>query len=69
MIQHPWLLALQQRLSQYPFELSQVLTVPLPVRRLVEGGLGRYGVLVLSQPRYKSHSHQLYRNQYQNPLN
>ena len=33
MIQRPWLLALQQRLSQYLLERSQFVTVPLPVRR------------------------------------
>ena len=36
---------MMQRLSQHAFERSQILTVPLPVRRLVEDGLGRYGVL------------------------
>ena len=48
MMQRPWLLALQQRLSQHPFEQSQILTVPLPARRLVEAGLSRYGVRLLS---------------------
>ena len=42
MIQRPWLLALQLRLSQYLLERSQFVTVPvpLPVRRFVEDGLG-----------------------------
>ena len=47
--QGPWLLALQQRLSQYPFERPQVLTVPLPVRQLVEDGLGGYGSFSANQ--------------------
>ena len=46
MMQRPWLLALQQRLSQHPFERSRIFTVPLPVRRVVEDGLGRYRVLL-----------------------
>ena len=58
MVQRLWHLALQQRLSQYLLERSQILTVPLPVCRLVEDGLGGYGVLLLSRPRHKSHSHQ-----------
>ena len=45
-LQRPWLLALQQRLSQHPFERSKILTVALLVRRLVEDGLGRHCVLL-----------------------
>ena len=46
MMQRPLLLALQQRLSQYLLNRSQILPVPLLVRRLVEDGLGRYRVLL-----------------------